>query len=67
MQQDYQQLCGFYDQDERTCFQLHFNRSRGRGKSCLGILSTLSPSELRTAITCQDRISITQAEGVGPK
>lgn len=67
VRQDHQQLCGFYDPDERHCFQLLLTVQGVGAKAALSILSSLSPERLRNAIAQQDRLSLTQAEGVGAK
>ncbi len=67
IRQDHQQLCGFYDPDERHCFQLLLTVQGVGAKAALSILSNLSPERLRAAISQQDRLSLTQAEGIGAK
>jgi Holliday junction DNA helicase RuvA len=67
IRQDHQQLCGFYEENERTCFRLLLGVQGVGVKVALAILSVLTPDELLRAIVHQDKTSLTRAEGVGPK
>lgn len=67
IRQDHQQLCGFYDEDERMCFRLLLGVQGVGIKVALSILSVLTPNELLNAIVHQDKTLLTRAEGVGPK
>lgn len=60
-------LYGFADGSERTWFRL-LTAVQGVGaKVALGILSTLGPAELASAIASGEKDLITRAPGVGPK
>lgn len=67
IRQDHQQLCGFYDLDERHCFRLLLTVQGVGVRVALAILSALGVDGLKTAIMQQDRLILTQAEGVGAK
>lgn len=67
IRQDHQHLCGFFDQDERHCFQALLTVQGVGTRVALAILSALTPDELRAVIGRQDRLALTQAEGVGAK
>ncbi len=67
LRQDHQQLCGFYGWEERHCFQALLNVQGVGVRVALAILSALTPDELKIAIARQDRLALTQAEGVGAK
>lgn len=61
-------LFGFATKIERDWFQLLTNKVQGVGaKSALAILSTLSLSELASAIQNDDAKTIARTPGVGPK
>lgn len=61
-------LFGFATKIERDWFQLLTNKVQGIGaKSALAILSTLSLSELATAIQNDDAKTIARTPGIGPK
>lgn len=65
--QDSQQLCGFFNEKERTCFRLLMDVQGVGVRVALAILSTLTPYELAQAILSQDKTLLTRADGVGPK
>jgi Holliday junction DNA helicase RuvA len=67
IRQDHQQLCGFYDPQERQCFRLLLTVQGVGVRVALAILSALGVDGLRNAIAQQDRLILTQAEGVGAK
>ena len=67
IRQDHQQLCGFYDENERQCFRSLLGVQGVGVKVALSILSVLTPDELLSAIVHQDKTMLTRAEGVGPK
>ena len=67
IRQDYQQLCGFYEPQERQCFRLLLTVQGVGVRVALAILSALGIDGLRNAIDQQDRLALTQAEGVGAK
>lgn len=60
-------LYGFQDQSEQDCFRL-LTTVQGVGtRMGLALLSALSPADIYQAIGAQDKVSLTRAEGVGPK
>lgn len=60
-------LYGFFDRAERDWFRLLIGVQGVGGRVALAILSALTPDALSTAILAEDRRSLTQAGGVGPK
>lgn len=65
--EDFIRLVGFASADERDWFRLLTGVQGVGARVALGILSTLAPEELRTAIVRGDKASIARANGVGPK
>ncbi|MGT2513268.1 Holliday junction branch migration protein RuvA [Sphingomonas panni] len=65
--EDFIRLVGFASADERDWFRLLTGVQGVGARVALGILSTLSPEEVRTAIARGDKASIARANGVGPK
>ncbi len=65
--EDFIRLVGFASADERDWFRLLTGVQGVGARVALGILSTLSPEEVRTAIVRGDKASIARANGVGPK
>ena len=61
------ELFGFRDDDERACFNRLITVSGVGPKAAISILSTLSPSELVTAITTDNTKAIAKSSGIGPK
>lgn len=60
-------LYGFKDHGEQECFRL-LTTVQGVGtRMGLSLLSALSPADIYQAIGAQDKVSITRADGVGPK
>ena len=67
VREDQFRLFGFMTALEREWFRL-LQIVQGVGsKVALGVLSTLTPSELANAIALQDKTTISRAPGVGPK
>jgi len=60
-------LFGFADHGERDWFRLLRSVQGVGGKVALAILSTLSPDDLANAVASQDKVSVSRANGVGPK
>ncbi|NHO33712.1 Holliday junction branch migration protein RuvA [Acetobacter fallax] len=58
-------LYGFSDSAERDWFRLLTGIQGVGAKVALGLLSTMSPSELIAAISSADKASLTRAPGVG--
>ena len=67
IRQDNQLLCGFYDENERTCFRSLLGVQGVGVKVALAILSILTPDEMVNAIFHQDKAAFMQADGVGAK
>jgi Holliday junction DNA helicase RuvA len=67
IRQDNQILCGFYDENERTCFRSLLGVQGVGVKVALAILSILTPDELVKAIFHQDKAILMRADGVGAK
>lgn len=65
--EDFIRLVGFASADERDWFRLLTGVQGVGARVALGILSVLSPDEVRTAIARGDKASIARANGVGPK
>ncbi|MFC7333299.1 Holliday junction branch migration protein RuvA [Rhodocista pekingensis] len=61
------QLFGFADAEERDWFRLLTTVQGVGARVALNLLSALSPAELTNSIAAQDRTSLCQADGVGPK
>ncbi|HBF28306.1 Holliday junction branch migration protein RuvA [Rhizobium sp.] len=67
VREDQLKLFGFMTALEREWFNLLQSVQGVGAKVALGVLSTLTPSELANAIALQDKASISRAPGVGPK
>jgi holliday junction DNA helicase RuvA len=67
VREDQLKLFGFMTALEREWFNLLQSVQGVGAKVALGVLSTLTPSELANAIALQDKPSISRAPGVGPK
>lgn len=61
------QLFGFADTEERDWFRLLTTVQGVGARVALNLLSALSPADLTNSIAAQDRTSLCQADGVGPK
>ncbi len=60
-------IYGFLDSDERTVFEQVQTVSGVGPRLAMGLLATLSPDELRTAIARDDLATLTKVSGVGRK
>ena len=60
-------LYGFIDTAERDWFRLLLTVQGVGARVALNLLSALAPADLVRSIAAQDRASLTQAAGVGPK
>ena len=61
------QLFGFLDRDSLEVFKLLITVSGIGPKGALGVLSVISPNELRFAILADDAKTISRAPGIGAK
>lgn len=61
------EMFGFFSEDELNAFKLLITVSGVGPKAAISILSQLTPSKLSIAICTEDRKSISQANGIGPK
>lgn len=60
-------LFGFLSRDELNIFKMMLNVSGIGPKGALGILSTLTPDQLRVAVASDDAKSIAKSPGIGNK
>jgi holliday junction DNA helicase RuvA len=67
VREDAIRLYGFLTASERDWFRLLQSVQGVGGKVALGILGTLKPEALSTAIARQDKATMARAPGVGPK
>ena len=67
IREDHWSLFGFIDRAERDWFRTLTTVQGVGGRVALAILSVLSPEQLTRAILAQDKVSLTRADGVGPK
>lgn len=67
VREDAMQLYGFLSRDELAVFKLAITVSGIGPKGALGILSTLSPDDLRFAVASKDVKAISAAPGIGKK
>ncbi len=65
--QDGMTLYGLYSKEEQELFRMLITVSGIGPKGALGILSALSPDELRFAILSEDDAAISKAPGIGKK
>lgn len=67
VREDLIRLYGFATEAEKSWFRLLMTVQGVGSRVALGILSTLSPSDLSSAIALQDKAMVGRAPGVGPK
>ena len=67
VREDHIHLYGFADEAEREWFRLLMTVQGVGARIALALLGSLSPAALAAAIAAQDKASLVQAEGVGPK
>lgn len=67
VREDAMQLYGFLSKDELAVFKLAITVSGIGPKGALGILTTLSPDDLRFAVASKDVKAISKAPGIGKK
>ncbi len=67
VREDHIHLYGFHSAEEKECYKLLTSVQGVGSKVGLAILSVLTPQLLHQAILGQDKATITQANGVGPK
>lgn len=67
VREDFIKMYGFATEGEKVWFRTLVSVQGVGARVALAILSTLTPSELSSAIALQDKASIGRASGVGPK
>lgn len=67
VREDAMQLYGFLSRDELAVFKLAISVSGIGPKGALGLLSSLSPDDLRFAVASKDVKAISAAPGIGKK
>jgi len=67
VREDHIHLYGFHSAEEKECYKLLTSVQGVGSKVGLAILSVLTPALLHQAILSQDKATVTQANGVGPK
>lgn len=67
VREDSVELFGFYDQNEKTAFEMLIGVSGVGPKAAVSILTLLTPDQLTSAILCEDQKTISKANMVGPK
>ncbi len=67
VREDFIKLYGFATKGEKAWFRTLTGVQGVGARVALALLSTLSPSELASAIALQDKASVGRAPGVGPK
>ncbi len=67
VREDFIKLYGFASQSEKAWFNILVSVQGVGAKVGLAILSTLSPSEISSAIALQDKVMMSRPAGVGPK
>ena len=67
VREDFNKLYGFASESEKAWFRILVGVQGVGARVGLAILSTLSPSEIASAIALQDKAAIARTPGVGPK
>lgn len=67
VREDAMSLYGFLDKNEQAWFRLLRDVQGVGAKAALSILQVCPPKQLQFALASQDKASLTQADGVGPK
>lgn len=67
VREDDVELFGFISQEELSAFKMLITVSGVGPKAAISILSQLSPAKLAVAICTDDKKSIAQSNGIGPK
>jgi holliday junction DNA helicase RuvA len=67
VREDHIHLYGFADEAERGWFRLLTTVQGVGAKTALAVLSALTPDALTAAVLAQDKVALTEAEGVGRK
>lgn len=67
VREDLMRLYGFHSEGEKAWFRILTGVQGVGARVALAILSTLTPSELSSAIALQDKAMVGRASGVGPK
>ena len=67
VREDHIHLYGFADEAERGWFRLLTTVQGVGAKTALAVLSALTPDALTAAVMAQDKVALTEADGVGRK
>ena len=67
VREDSMSLFGFLNKNEQDWFRLLLNVQGVGAKAALSILQVCPPEQLQFALASQDKASVQQADGVGPK
>ncbi len=67
VKEDDMSLCGFYDKEELTMFELLTSISKIGPKVGLGILSFATPRQIGSYILSEDIVKLSKAPGIGKK
>jgi holliday junction DNA helicase RuvA len=67
VREDHIHLYGFADEAERGWFRLLTTVQGVGAKTALAVLSALTPDALTAAVIAQDKVALTEADGVGRK
>ena len=67
VREDGTELFGFATEEELSAFRMLITVSGVGPKAAISVLSTLTPEKLALAVCTEDKKSISQANGIGPK